>query len=63
MRKNMCLSILMISLLTFNAVADNTQFGGPEQVNNRIKEDSADRNLPLKEKLAADGRVFCGKTF
>ncbi|MCK4711096.1 MAG: carbohydrate porin [Gammaproteobacteria bacterium] len=55
MKNKLSLLILSYSLLSFNVVADNAQFGGPEQVNNRIQEDSADRDLPLKEKLAAYG--------
>lgn len=55
MRKKLSLSIVALSLLSFNALADNAKFGGPEQVDNRMQEDKADRELPLKEKLAADG--------
>lgn len=47
--------MLAFSLLSFNVVADNAKFGGPEQVDNRMQEDKAERDLPLKEQLAADG--------
>jgi len=55
-KKLTSLSILACSILAFNVVADNnTNFGGPEQVNNRIQKDSANRELPLKERLAKKG--------
>lgn len=55
MNMKLSLSFVALGLLSFNVIADNAQFGGPEQVDNRMQEDSGDRNLPLKEKLAADG--------
>ena len=53
--KNLSISMLALSLLSFNALSDNARFGGPEQVDNRLQEDKTDRDLPLKEKLAANG--------
>ena len=47
--KNLSISLLVLSFLSFNAVADNANFGGPEQVNNRMQEDKAERDLPLKK--------------
>ena len=55
MKFKLYLSIAVFSLLSLNVVAGDARFGGPEQVDNRIAEDKADRDLPLKEKLAAEG--------
>lgn len=43
------------SLLLLSGAAQATNFGSPEQVDNRIAEDNKSRGLPLKEQLAADG--------
>jgi len=47
--------LICLAFMSQTSVVTANNFGGPEQVNNRIQEDSADRELPLKEQLAADG--------
>jgi len=63
MKDNYSVTLMVAALFFSQAVYANVkniyddipEFGGPEQVNNRIAKDSANRELPLKEQLAADG--------
>ena len=48
-------SLVLVAFVINSGVVFAANFGGPEQVNNRIAEDKGDRELPLKEQLAAEG--------
>jgi len=55
MKITILIAALAIALSCFTVQADDARFGSQEQVNNRIAKDRKDRDLPLKEKLAAEG--------
>lgn len=47
--------LITLYLLSSSAVSEEAQFGSPEAVNNRIAEDSKNREQPLKDQLANKG--------